>query len=86
MNPDELLFDLLKENGIQPVFETGNYDVVFKYGAKSTDDWLSVNSPFMWHMDCNTALVKKALSVSTMTMDKISIEAEKGNYLLQTIK
>ena len=43
------------------------------------------NSRFMWHMDCNPALVKKALSVTNITMDKITQEAEKGNYLLQTI-
>ena len=44
---------------MQPVFEAGDIDIVFKYGAKSTVDWLSVNSPFMGHIDCNPALVKK---------------------------
>ena len=57
MNPEELPFDLLKENSMQSFFEAGHYDVVFKYGAKSTIDWLSVNSPFIWHINYNPALV-----------------------------
>ena len=32
MNPDEFPVDELKENGMKPIFDAGNYDVVNRYG------------------------------------------------------
>ena len=86
MNPDELPVDELKENGMEPVFASGNYDVVHRYGAKSNVDWLEVKSPFMWHIDCSQKQKDKALAVTKMTMDKIMEESEKGNNLFDVIK
>ena len=86
MNPDELPIGLLKENGMQPVFDAGNYDIVLKYGAKSSVNWLTVKVPFLWHNECSTVQKEKALSVTTMTMGEIAQEAEKGNDVLATIK
>ena len=85
MNPDELPIDHLKDNGMQPVFVAGNYDIVFKYGAKSSVKWLTVKTPFLWHKDCSPYQKEKALSVNTLTMGEIAQEAEKGNNLLATI-
>ena len=86
MNPEELPFDELTKNGLEIVFKEGKYDLVNKYGAKSNVDWLVVNSPFMWHIDCENEQKQKAISVTTITMDKVSEEARKGNFLLKTIK
>ena len=85
MNPDELPIDFLKENCMQPVFEAGNYDIVFKYGAKSSVEWLTVKTPFMWHRDCAPAQKEKAHLVTTLTMDKIMEQSKKGNNLFDTI-
>ena len=86
MNPDELPVDELKENGMGPVFDAGNYDVVLRYGAKSNVDWLEVKQPFMWHIDCHQKQKEKALAVTKMTMDTIMEESEKGNNLFDIIK
>ena len=40
----------------------------------------------MWHIDCENEQKQKAISVTTITMDKVSEEARKGNFLLKTIK
>ena len=86
MNPDELPIEVLKENGMQAIFDEGNYEIVHKYGAQSSVEWLEVYTPFMWHKKCDVAQIKKALIITAMTMEEIAKEAEKGNYLLKTIK
>ena len=86
MNPDELPVDELKENGMEPVFASENYDVVHRYGAKSNVEWLEIKQPFMWHIDCSQKQKDKAIDVTKMTMDKIMEESEKGNNLFNVIK
>jgi len=90
MNADHFDIDHLVSSGLSFDVEnqkSDDFTIVCRYGNNFWEvNWLEHNRVFAWHIETNNELKIKIDEICEMTVDDISIQMEKGNNLLRTIR
>ena len=89
MNDDEFDLEHLLSNGIsydEALSSSKDFVIVLRYGgALWPVDWLTENQVFAWHKSCSQQQVDKALDVSAMSYEEISVQIKRGENPLKAI-
>lgn len=90
MNSDQFDIDSLIHKSLSydiDLQKSDDFTIIYRYGDWSWKvDWLKHNRVFAWHKATITGLILKMNEISSMTIDEITSQMEKGNNLFKAIR
>lgn len=89
MNEDEFDIEHLVSNLVfydEAQNSSKDFVIVLRYGGVLWEvDWLIENKIFAWHKTCSQEVVDRALGVSAMNFEEISVKIKRGENPLKAI-